>query len=666
MKLPLSWISKYVEIKEGPNKLAEDLSFSGTKVESIEKAADDFIFDFEITPNRPDCLSVIGLAREIAALYRRTLKLPQVFFETPKTLVGNKSVELEVIEKSLCPYYSLGIIDSIKVASSPSWLTSRLEKSGIRSINNIVDITNYVMLETGQPMHAFDYNKVKGKMILRASKEGELVTTLDDVERKLPKGAIIIEDNEKLIDLAGLMGGQVSEIDENSQTVILHAPLYDPLAIRRASQALGLRTEASNRFEKRLDPASHRFAFERAAELFSTVAGGELVSRIKSVGYPPPERKIEVPASLISNTLGIPLTTDEICDYLSRLEFSTSLSNGVLIAVLPSFRTDITQPIDLTEEVGRLYGYNKFPKTLPAGQPPMTNTSSEDFELGLKQIFANLGLQEIYTNTLTSAVILEDLGIKSENCLKVANRLVVDHEYLRPTLLIGLLQAGALNIVNSDSFSFFEAGRVFEKKRKEYGLPAQPKKIAALFVNSNFSITKDVLDAVFKKLNIGDKVNFSREKILSPFATDSAKVFVGENIVGTIGRIEAQVLSKFDISVPTFGFELNLEALEKLSREPRYQPIPKFPSVKERISLFLPDNLNFADTLSAVKRGAGKNCYQSELLEDVQIEGKRSVLIGIEYYASDHTLKKEEVGIIREKVFEELKEAGAQPRVKKT
>ncbi|OGY22258.1 MAG: phenylalanine--tRNA ligase subunit beta [Candidatus Woykebacteria bacterium GWB1_45_5] len=664
MKLPLSWLCEFIEIKEEPEKLAEDLLYSGTKVEAIEKIGGDTIFDFEITPNRADCLSVIGIAREIAAIYRRVLRLPPAFTEIPKLSMSKGRFVLEVIDEKLCPYYSLGIIDSVKVAPSPGWLANRLEKSGIRSINNIVDITNYVMLETGQPMHAFDYNKVKEKMVLRASKEGEIITTLDNIERKLPAGAIIIEDSERIIDLAGLMGGKVSEVDQNTKTVILHAPLYDPLTIRRTSQALGLRTEASNRFEKQLDPSGHRFAFERAAELFRTITQGQLVSRIKSVGYPPVERKFEAPISLFKKVLGISLTPKEICEYLSRLEFAFALGNEAISVTIPSFRTDINSPIDLTEEVGRLFGYNKFPKTLPTGQPPTVSLQIADFDQEIKQVFVSLGLKEIYSNTLTSASVLENIEIKSEVCLKVANRLIIDHEYLRPTLLVGLLLAAKSNMASHHSFSLFEVGKVFEKHETKNGLPNQPKKVAALLVNSNFSFAKGVVEAVLRKLNIYKESSFSKAEKVASFGEGVANVFVKGNFVGVVGDISTNVLARFDTPAPTFAFELDLETLKSLATETSYQPAPKFPTARENISLFLPNKTNFAAVLEAVKEGAGKNYYQAELLEDTIIGTRRSILIGIEYYDSAHTLKKEEVDTIRKKVLAALEKIGAEPRIK--
>ena len=661
MKLPLSWLKDYVEIKESPQKLADDLLLAGTKVDSISTDGNDPIFDFEITPNRADCLSVIGIAREISAIYNRTLTTPAAFSEIPKPQAEGREVAFHVAEGSLCPAYSLGVIDSIKVAPSPDWLACRLEKSGIRSINNIVDITNYVMLETGQPMHAFDLGKINGEMNLRSARTAEKIITLDGIERTIPAEAIIIEDEEKIIDLAGLMGGESSEIDQNTTSVVLQVPIYNPLAIRRTSLALGLRTEASNRFEKKLDPNGHRFAFERAAFLLTRFAQGNLASEIKSIGQSLREHQIELSQSSVSRTLGIKMTESEIKEILSRLEFATSASGKTLKVTVPSFRTDVREPIDIIEEISRIYGYNKFPRTLPCGQVPTEKIPCEDFETEIKQTFASLGLKEIYSSPLTSGEVIESLGRRSENCLKVGNRLIVDYEYLRPTLLVGLLAAAGLNQENFDRFSLFELGKIFEKKQAADHLPLQPNKIAALFFNSGFSHGRGVLEEILQKLNI-ENAKFAPIEGFGPFGQPAANIFLGENHLGTIGNIQPATLAKFGILSSCFGFELDLKTLQTWAGQNRYQPTPKFPTVKENISLFLPEGLTFTDVSEAIKISAGKNYYSLEPREDQTIDRQRSILIAIEYYDPRHTLKKVEIEAIRQRILKGLEKIGAKPR----
>ena len=664
MKVPLSWLKDYVEIHEDPQQIAGQLQYSGTKVESVDKVDGDTVFNLEITPNRPDCLSVIGIAREIAAVYNRRLSLPPGL-SNPSVGSSNLPVSFEVSQKNLCPAYSAGIIDSIRLDQSPDWMRSRLEKSGVRSINNIVDITNYVMLETGQPMHAFDFDKIRGTIRVKAARGGERLVSLDGVERILPEGAIVIEDEEKLIDLAGLMGGESSEVDKNTTKIVLHVPLYDPLAIRRASQYLGLRTQASNIFEKKLNPSAHRYAFERAAGLLREIAQGNLVSSIKTVSEMPKERSINVPFSLIKDTLGISLEAREVGSILGRLEFTTNILKGgeeTFIKVgVPSFRTDITEPIDITEEVGRIYGYNRFPKTLPIGSPNDGILPIQDLEKKIREILVSLNLKEIYSSSLTSAKILEDLNIPSQNVLRISNRLVLDYEYLRPTLLTGLITAASNNVDNFEKFSLFEIGRVFDKELTKDRLPNQPKKIAAIFVNSDFSLAKGAAEELLHRLEI-TSLKFEEVRDQPPFAIPTTKVLVNNTPAGLVGEINSESLSRFGVTFPTFAFELDLEILERSRGTISYKPTPKYPLVKEDISLFVPKNLSFSEIEQAIKSAAGKNFYALELVEETTVSGKYSMLLGVKYFDANKTLKSVEVGRIREKVAENLSNVGARLR----
>ena len=666
MKLPISWLKEYVPIKESPEKLAEDLQFSGTIVASIEKENNAPVFDFEITPNRPDCLSAVGIAREIAAIYKRKLTIPDPFSRT-KFKSQTSKIEFEVIEKNLCPYYSIGIIGEIRVGKSPQWLINRLESTGIRSINNIVDISNFVMIETGQPMHAFDYDKIKGKMTLRTSKVGESITTLDGVKRTLPKGVIIIEDTEKIIDLAGLMGSQNSEVDNNTKTLLLHVPLYNPLTIRKASQYLGLRSEASNRFEKNLDPNAHRYAFERAAQMIHNLATGSLISEIKSIGYPVKHPQIVFPVSLVSQVLGIKLKNKEIKVILERLEIlvkNTNEDSAEIILKIPSFRTDLRAPIDITEEIGRMYGYHKFPRKLPTGEIPdkYANLTNINYELKLKQFLVLLGAKEIYSASLTSAAILEKAGIRSENCLKVSNRLVIDYEYLRPTLLLGLIQATAGNVNDFQKFTLFELGRVFENGTGRDGLPNQPKKIAAIIYNSSLSETKGILRQFLEKVNI-DKPTIEIVQNTPPFSKTEASISLDHKIIGKFGQLDKNILTKFGIYSETYAFELDIENLFFFARERKYSKSLKYPTVVENISMFTAIDTKFSDVLEATRKGAGNNFLNLELMEDKVIQGKRSLLLKIEYFDTAKTLQKPQISTIRENVLKALRDIGAKPRI---
>src|SRR3990167_994568 len=662
MKLPLSWIKEYVEVPSDPDKLAEDLQFSGTKVESLEKESGDLILDFEITPNRSDCYSVIGIAREISSLYKKVLNLPKVFSEEIQTS-KEEPPKLTTENENLCPAYTLGLVDLIKVSKSPTWIIEKLEKSGLRAINNIVDITNYVMLETGQPMHAFDVSKLKGSLKLRASRDGESITTLDNTHRDIPKDSIIIEDEDKIIDLAGLMGGKSSEVDSTTTTILLHVPIYDPVSIRKSSQILGLRTEASGRFEKKLDPAGHRFAFQRAVELLRIVAGGKLASKIMSLGYPPDPRFVSFPISLVERVLGINITKEKITEILEGLGFliKRSSSDKKFFEVgVPTWRTDISSPIDLVEEIGRIYGYNNLPKTLPSEAVPDQVLAADNFELQIKRILVSLGLNEVIGSCLTSLKVIADLGIESSSCLRVKNRLIVDYEYLRPTLILSLLSSIKKNQISKSNLVFFETGRVFNSNLGKYGLPDQPKKLAVATYGLDFSYVRGYLQFLLGKLNIVG-ITFDKENV-SFFDNPSVQINVKSQKLGVLGKINEKNLINSSLVGPIFAFEIDIETLKKLSNPIVYRSLPKYPVSKENISLFVPDNVTFEIISSIIKKGAGDNLYKLELLEEGEINKKKSLLLALEYFDKKGTLDHKEVAKITSRFVQELENVGVQIR----
>lgn len=659
MLVPLSWLKDYIDVDPNPEELAENLLFSGTKIEEVLKKDGEVIFDLEITPNRGDCLGIIGIAREVAALYQEDIKLPEPFSET---ILNKKikSVKLNVKDKNLCPYYSIGLINSLKVQESSQWLKNRLEQVGIRPINTIVDITNYVMLETAQPMHAFDFNKVKGEMILREAKEGEKVKTLDGVERTLNKGAIIIEDSEKLVDLAGLMGGQNTEVDENTSIIVLHVPIYNSVAIRRTSQFTGLRTEASNRFEKQLDPNGHRFAFERALHLLKIESGGVLTSEIKSVNYPFKSESFTVPVEKIKDILGIKISEEEILNILTSLGFEVlpapSLEGQSLEVRPPTWRPDVKITEDLAEEVGRIWGYNRFPKTLPSGEIPTHEDSFfPDWGKVLRETLQGLGFSETYSHSMTSANLINNIGINLKETLKVNNRMTVDYEYLRPTLILGLLEGVDLSLRNFDEVALFELGRVFFKEiNPKDKLPYQPKKIAALSTSSNFYQIKGGVVRLLEGLNIKTyRFEKTRETIWSE---ESARILIGKEDIGTLGSIDNNVLKNFSIKKEVFGFEMDFDKLADLaSSEIRYKPLPKFPIVKEDLSVAVEKGVNIQDILDTIQSLKEPKIKLVKLAEIIPWKGKKSILLNLEYYDPKKTLTDKEAEKTRKRVIDVLK-----------
>ena len=660
MQVPLSWLKEYVDNSEEVDDLAEKLLLSGTKVENIFKKEGETVFDFEITPNRADCLGVIGIAREIAVLYNQSLKIPEPFGETYRSQKG-KSISLKVKDKDLCPYFTYGVIDNLKVQDSSEWLQKRLELSGIRPVNNIVDITNYVMVETAQPMHAFDFDKIKGALLLREVREGEKVTTLDGVERTLNKGAIIIEDSEKLVDLAGLMGGENSQVDKDTTTIVLHVPIYSSVAIRHTSQFTNLRSEASNRFEKQLDPNGHRYAFERALHLLKIEAGGSLSSDIKSINYPYKSDSFSVSVEKIQRILGVEITQEEMLDILSSLGFeimpSPSLDERKLELRAPTWRPDVKITEDVAEEVGRIWGYNRFPKTLPQGKIPTQEDSFlPDWAETLREIIQASGFSETYSHAMTDYASVVKVGSEPKDTLKVVNRMTVDYEYMRPTLLIGLLQSISLNLNNYPDVGLFELGRVFSKKiDSKTKLPYQPRHLSALATQDDFLSIKGGVEKTLNTFGV-KKYEFYSVRENKIWSGNSTVLKIGNIEVGFVGEVNRSVLENFSINRKVSGFELNFDELVKAAnREIRYQPLAKFPVVREDISVVVEKNINIQQILSTVNSVKETKIKSVSLAEVIAWQGKKSVLLNLVYYDQKKTMTDKEAAQIRKKITDVLR-----------
>jgi len=641
MLIPFSWLKDFVKINASAEKLAEKLLLSGTKVERIKKVGKEHILELEITPNRPDTLSIYGVAREIAVLTAEDLLPLDTEMLLPSGKLANPP-NLKVSDKKLCPSYTYGLVRDVSVKNSPSWLAERLELAGIRPINNVVDITNYVMLETGQPMHAFDTDEIEGDLTLRTSEEGESVRTLDGVLRKLPSGSLIIEDSKKLIDLAGLMGGKNSEIKKTTKNLLLLVPIYDPVAIRRASQATALRTESSNRFEKKLDLLGTKIAFERALKLLTEVAGGKLATAPRT-SVSAKESRLELPVELFKQTLGIEIPLPKIINILSSLGFRVSVDpfrDRFLHAVVPSWRRDIDSAIDLTEEVGRIYGYNLFPKTLPAGNPPI---QPELFHFGwekeTRQIFKAAGFTELLTFTLTSEEQLKRAGLPEEKIVRIANPMSKDFEILRPTLLTELLNAVAKNLKYEGDLSFFEIGKIFYQE----GEIKQPKILGAITTKS-FLELKGVLEKVVSRS--GDEQEYSVSENGLIFKTKGFKL-------ARILVVDEGALKNFEIPFSLTYAEIYLDDLETLPAKFTYHPLAKFPPVIEDISMFLSNKIAVSEILSEIQKAP--LVAEATIFDIFEKNGRKSIAVRITYQAKDRTLTDTEVAKVRKEIVGNLK-----------
>lgn len=616
MLVPLSWLSEYVDISLKPKELAQRLSEVGIGVEKMETEKENVLFELEITPNRPDLLSIIGVAREIAAIEKKKIKYPKLKTDLKPTA---KILPLKIHPNyKITPRLTAIIIDNVKVGQSPKWLQDRLTLIGQRPINNIVDITNFVMYELGNPIHSFDYHKITGEqMWVKQAKGGEEFESVDQLKYHLPKGAIVYEDSEKIFDLVGIKGSTNSGTYEKTKAVLIVVEVNSPILIRRTSQALALRSDASAIFERAVNRGGTIDALKRTVDLILETAGGEIASELydlKEESFEP--WKLSVRKERIEKLLGVKLTDEKILSILESLNLSPQVNGEAITCTIPTYRNDLKIEEDLIEEVARIYGYSNFPKTIPKGEVPIEKIPYfKDYRLDekIKQIFIAAGFSEIYTYGLLSEQEVVEFAIPPDQILRVDNPISRDFEYLRPTLRISVTKAFRQNKSIRKDISLFEMGKVYRGSSidKKEELPT----LAGITNEKTYYEVKGVVDFLFKEIGME-----------LPYVID----VVNEGIL----------------------FEINLREL--LIRQPKqkiFEPLPKYPPVIEDLSITVDEAVKTGDIISEIKK-------QSQLILEVSLldkfEDKRT--FHIIYQKKEGNLTKEEVTKIREKIIKSLKE----------
>lgn len=600
MKMPLSWLKDFVDIKMSFTELARKLSAAGLTVETWENEGTDVIFDPEVTSNRPDWLSVYGVAREIAAVTSTNLQDPR-----SKIQSNNQKIKPEILIKNnfeLCPRYTAILVKNVRVKPSSESIQKRLKQVGLRPINNLVDISNYVMWEFGNPLHVFDYDKIRGhQMVLEETKGGEPFRSLDGIDYKLPKGAIIIKDVGRIIDLCGIKGGENTAVSTETKNVLIHVPIYELAHIRRTSQALGLRSDASAIFERGADPGGTLKSLARAAELI----GGEIASEIidlKKQEFNP--WKVSLRHERLEKVLGITISPLKVKDILERLELKV---DGQYKVTVPTFRNDIHIEEDLIEEVGRIYGYDNFPKTLPASAVPtvpVAYAKDYDFEYQVKSIIKGAGYSEIYTYSLVPEKQLIDMGINPDKVLRVDNPISRDYEYLRPHLLGNLLEALKLNQANFENIKLFELGKCYvgktiDEAKEQYW-------IDSIISGERFFEAKGDVESLLESLGIEAKFLPFDEPNSFFHPGRSAQIIVDKTVIGNMGELHPAILSRFGIKGHVARWALYYDLLLKTACSERiYKPVPKYPAVIEDISISLPKKALVGDVIAAIKKTSG-------------------------------------------------------------
>ncbi len=616
---------------------------------------DDHVVEFEITPNRPDCLSVIGLAREVSATFDKPC-----LFHQPEVKGGAEGVlpellDVETPDPDLCPRYTARMVRNVKIAPSPKWMRERLRANGVRPINNIVDITNYVMLEYGQPMHAFDYRYVKGgKIIVRRARAGEELTTLDGNVRKLTPDMLVIADDTRAVGLAGVMGGMNSEIVSDTVDVVFESANFDGACIRKTALALGMRTEASAKFEKGLDILNTLPAVDRACELVELLGAGEVVDGVIDIlNYVPQPRTLPVEPDKINALLGINVSENVMYTTLQKLGFTTVKERGMI--QVPSWRMDVEGMADLAEEVARFYGYNNIPDTLSSGLNPRRGWSPvQQAENAIGAFCRGLGYSEIITYSFISPGYYDKINLPADSPLresvKILNPLGEDTSIMRATTLPSMLEILARNNhYRNKSVTLYELGRVYFAKNDGSGMADEPKilSLGAYGPDMDFYGIKGAVEAVLEGLRI-ENVRYEAESGNPSYHPGRcAKVYSGQRLLGVLGQIHPAVAANYDVDCPLYAAELPFDALfASMGGAPVYQPLPRFPAVTRDISLVCDAKTSVGALEDCIRRGA-KGLLKTVSLFDVYTgpgipEGKKSAAFSLELRADDRSLTAQE------------------------
>ena len=642
----------------------------------------DFAIEIDLTPNRPDCLSIIGTAREIAGIQKTKVKYPEIRLPESFDDITNFT-SVTIIDPDLCPRYAASLVFDVTVGESPFWLQDRLISVGLKPINNIVDITNFVMMETGQPLHAFDFDRLaENRIVVRTAKKGETLTTLDGKERQLDPEMLMICDDEKPVAIGGVMGGLYSEIEDSTTKILLESAYFDPVSIRKTSKKTGLNTDASHRFERGVDPGGTITALNRATQLIAEIGGGKLIEgAIDEYPNPIPDRIIPLSVKALNNRLGTRLDAIEIANYLKSIEFGVEIIDDDKLQVAPpSCRVDIGRFEDLTEEIARLYGYNNIETTYPLIPADHRQSSIKiDARDRIKSLMIGLGFAEAINYSFISKLSCDRLELEPDDprrhMVDILNPLSEDQSVMRTSLIPGLLETMNYNIsVQNRTLKLFEIGNVFYNTGQEDSQPDEVEMLSCLWTGARIDsvwFSKEIkcdfydLKGVVEELLMGMGIvntTFTSMPPESCFYTKpgySALIFVENDLTGLVGEIHPKVLHNYDLKQTAFIFELNFDQLTTLMPDTKSaQPIPKFPATSRDITLIINKNIEAFKILKSVENLDEElvdNIYLFDVFEGDPIPaGKKSISVRITYRSSNETLEDDKVNHIHKNITDRL------------
>ncbi|NLY43458.1 MAG: phenylalanine--tRNA ligase subunit beta [Clostridiaceae bacterium] len=633
------------------------------------------IIEFEITSNRPDCLSIIGLARETAVTFDKEFKIPEVYVQETEE-EASKYASVEVMDADLCPRFAARVVKNVRIQPSPKWMRDRLKACGIRPINNIVDITNYVMLEYGQPMHAYDLKLLKGnKIIVRRAEDGEVIRTLDEQERKLDSSMLVIADAEEPVGVAGVMGGANSEIRPDTTIILFESANFLGSSVRMTAKKLGMRTEASSRFEKGLDVNNVVPALNRACQLVVELGAGEVLKGIIDVNNsnPVPVR-IPLRPEKINSFLGTRISAQYMVEILTKLGFEVDMEN--MMVTVPSFRPDVEAEADLAEEIARIYGYDKIESTLLSGNTTLGGKNyKQKLEDRIKSCLIAQGLSEITTYSFTSPRVFDSIRITQDSELRkvvtISNPLGEENSIMRTTTLPSMLEVMSRNYNHRvEQVRLFELGNIYIPKALPVQELPEEKIIVTLgmYGDCDFYDLKGTVEELLYVLGIHQYEIVPEKDNPSFHPGRTAKVLKGKVELGVLGEVHPDVLDNYDIGVRAYAAMLDFNLLmENANVEVQYTPLPKYPAVTRDIAMLVRDDVLAKQIEDAIKKYSGKlleDCKLFDVYKGKQIpEGMKSVAYSITFRSSDKTLTDEDVQKVFNKIVDGLRnDLGAQLR----
>lgn len=678
MKISYNWLKEFVEIELAPRELAAKLTMAGLAVDAVEAHGDDFVLEFDLTSNRPDCLSHLGIAREVAVLTGKPLHLPEAKFAEAPISAGEVTA-VEILNPELCPRYTARVIRGVQIGPSPQWLVDRLEMMGQRSVNNVADITNLVMLEFGQPLHAFDFQMLRGqRIVVRAAQPGERMTTLDGEEREFTSDMLVIADAERAVAIGGVKGGEDSGITDATTEVLLEAAYFTPSQIRATSKALGLATEASYRFERGTDPEIVPIASDRAAALIAEIAGGEILSGLIDV-YPlkPVRRAVTMRRARYEALTGLELELSEAERILRALGMTpeTDVQAESVRATAPSWRIDIAVEEDLIEEVARVSGYEKLKTTLPGSAGAGAYLPGEPERRAVRQTLTAQGFNEAVSFSFVNAEADAAFSAVSAEARLLLNNPIDERQaQMRTTLCAGLLSALAHNFNHGTrNVRLFEMGKCFQQSAEAQERPLEIEKLGLVMTGArnesdwrraservDFYDLKGAIEALAESLGLGELAFKAMQNLSYLHPGRAAVISAGSSVIGCLGQLHPQASAGYKFKQPVFLAELNFsEMLLTPKVEVRYRPLPKFPTVTRDLAVLIDEQVEYVALEQAILALALSELVSLRLFDLYKgpeiPAGKHSMALSLKYRAADRTLTEAEINAAHERIVELLR-----------